>query len=426
MKTHIRTITLLCSLAVGTSYASADTYTTVASGNWTSGSTWSGGSAPATDVDGHDIVILHDVQVSNNDIKLMNGAEFNATGVDFTMQNGNFTVESGSAMFAGCHVVIADGFSIQITTGSGELSMIGCEVEVGQNFQNSEGIRYLEDVCLVVNENFQNAKGQDTLINVCAIIGASTSGNFQNDSDSSMHIEGSEFHLPNGDFQNASSATLSGDITAIWQENGNLQNSGQWTAQVANYCVSGQVTVSSSYLPSAEDCAGIAAAFFPCDCDDGTTTFCTGDDQVCPCGNELPGAGCENSTGGGGLLEAISGSTSVAADDLVLRTTGLPAGNLALMIVGIGYWDTNLGNGHLCVGPGGRKVFRFPAQLVDAAGAYSFGPGIVDYSFNYFADPIGHILPGETWNFQTWYRDPNGPCGGTSNLSSALSVTFGI
>ncbi len=175
---------------LGTSHASADTFSTVASGNWTDGSTWSGGSAPATDVDGDTILITHDVQVVNNDIKLINGAAFNATGVDFTMQNGNFTVESGTATFTGSHVVIADGFSIQITTSSGELTMIGCEVEVGQNFQNSEGVRYLEDICLVVNENFQNAKGQDTLIDVCAIIGASPSGNFQNDSKSTMHIEG--------------------------------------------------------------------------------------------------------------------------------------------------------------------------------------------------------------------------------------------
>lgn len=425
MKANIRTSLVLAPIAILVSSASAQTFTTVAPGNWTDGATWSGGVAPDTDVDGADIVIEHDLTVVNNDVKLLNGATFTATNVDFTMLNGNFTVENGDADFAGCHVVIADGFNIQITTTAGDLSMIGCEVEVGQNFQNSEGVRYLEDICLVVNENFQNAKGTDTLIDVCALIGASTSGNFQNDSDSTMHIEGSEFHLPNGDFQNASNADLTGDITAVWLENGNMQNSGTWTAIVANYCVSDQVTVPSGFLPAAQSCATIGAEFFPCDCsDDNIVTYCTGETQPCPCANQLPGQGCENQTGGGGTLEAIAGATSVAADDLVLRTSGLPPGQFGIMFMGIKQDTTALGNGVLCVSPGTLKIFRFPIQQVDASGAYTFGPGIVDHSFNFFEAPIGQILAGDTWNFQTWYRDPLGPCGTGSNLSSALSVTF--
>jgi hypothetical protein len=34
-------------------------------------------------------------------------------------------------------------------------------------------------------------------------------------------------------------------------------------------------------------------------------------------------------------------------------------------------------------------------------------------------NPTTAVLPGETWNFQCWYRD-----GGTSNFSDALEVTF--
>ena len=37
---------------------------------------------------------------------------------------------------------------------------------------------------------------------------------------------------------------------------------------------------------------------------------------------------------------------------------------------------------------------------------------------------FGSIVAGETWNFQAWYRDPQGPCGGFFNLSNAVSVTF--
>jgi hypothetical protein len=37
---------------------------------------------------------------------------------------------------------------------------------------------------------------------------------------------------------------------------------------------------------------------------------------------------------------------------------------------------------------------------------------------------FGRIDPGDTWNFQTWFRDPTGPCGFAFNLSNALAVTF--
>jgi SprB repeat len=309
--------------------ASAATYITVANGSWTSGSTWAGGSAPNTDVDGHTIVIQHDVTVVNHDIKLMNGATLTATGITFTMQNGNFTVENGSASFTGCNVEVAHGFSIQITTSQGALSMIGCQVHVGQNFQNSEGERYLEDVCLIVDESFQNAKGTDTLINVCALIGAVTSGNFQNDSDSDMYIEASEFHLPNGNFQNQSNANLSGTISALWLENGDLQNSGNWTASIAAYCVSGQVTVASSYLPGAQTCSTIAAFFNPCSCSssnpDPLAVTLVATHPVCH--GDLSGA-IDATVAGGTAPFSFAWSNGSATEDLA----GLAAGTYSVTV----------------------------------------------------------------------------------------------
>ena len=244
----------------------ATIYQTQSNGNWTSSSTWAGGIIPPTDINGHTILINHDVTVQNNNIKLMNGAEFSANGITFTMNGGNFIVEDGKATFTNCNVFIAHGWNFQLTTSNAEVAMIGCQVYIGQNFQNSEGERYLEDVCLIVDENYQNDKGTDTLINVCAVIGDSTSGNFQNNSDSWMHIVDSEFHLPNGDFQNQSNATLSGNISAVWLENGNFQNSGTWSALIGQYCVSGQVTIPVFYLPISMNCTTISSFFNPCSC----------------------------------------------------------------------------------------------------------------------------------------------------------------
>ncbi|MCP3919405.1 MAG: hypothetical protein GY711_28035 [bacterium] len=428
MQRKLRSLVFLGSFTLCLGHVSADTFTTAAAGNWTSGATWVGGVAPATDVDGDEILITHDVTVVNSNIKLIGGASFVATDVSFTMLNGNFVVEHGSAGFVGCQVLIEHGFSIQITTTAGTLSMVGCEVDVGQNFQNSEGVRYLEDVCLIVDENFQNAKGTDTLINVCALIGNSTSGNFQNDSDSLMHIEDSEFHLPNGNFQNQSSATLSGSITAIWLENGNLQNAGTWTAQVENYCVSGDVSGLSGFLPAAQGCADISAFFDPCNCDPRFEPVCLGT-SGCPCGNNVGDGegGCANSTGTGATLSA-SGSTSTAIDDLVLTASNLPADVFALLLAAQGAeMQLPLGDGNLCIGGPGLKIVRYlPATNSGPAGQVTLGPGIVALSCS---GPLGDpevtcIDPGETWYFQTWYRDLGGPCGGGVNTSSALGVLF--
>jgi hypothetical protein len=438
--------------------AHADTFTTAAAGNWTSGSTWVGGVAPATDVDGDDIVIGHDVVVVNNDIKLMNGATLSASSAGFTMSNGNFTVEDGSADFLGCNVYIEHGFNFQLTTSAASLTMIDCEVDIGQNFQNSEGFRYLENVCLIVDENFQNAKGDDTLINVCAIIGNDISGNFQNDSDSTMHIVDSEFHLPNGDFQNQSSASLSGNITAVWLENGNLQNDGTWTADVAHYCVSAQVTVNSTYLPAAEDCVGTPTFFEPCDCsgitdcndngvDDaldiaggmadldqngvpdecepGHEVYCVPDGTDvgladCPCSNDVqPGAsqGCINSTGMGATLVA-TGIPSFANDTMVLTATNFPVGSPGIFFAGTQSVNAPFSNGLRCVGGSTQRLDKI-AFGNDGTGMMP-APGFPELH------NLHNVNPGDTMHYQFWYRDPGGPCGGSSNLSNGVRVTWGI
>lgn len=280
-------------------YSYPAVFNTIAPGSWTNSSTW-GGAAPPTDISGHTVNVNHNVTVLNNDIKLLNNARLNVNGVSFTMQNGNFTVERGTAVFTGANVHIAHGFSLQLTKSTAVLRMVNCQVFIGQNFQNSEGKRYLENVCLVVDESFQNAKGVDTLINVCAIIGNNSSGNYQNDSGSSTYIQDSEFRLPNGNFQNQSSAILTGTITAIWLQNGSLQNVGTWTAFVSNYCVSQSVSIPSAYRSIGVGCAGISSFFNPCNCSGGTGPNITLTPTPAPCFGQSSGY----------ISTAVSGGTA--------------------------------------------------------------------------------------------------------------------
>ena len=142
----------------------------------------------------------------------------------------------------------------------------------------------------------------------------------------------------------------------------------------------------------------------------------------CPCGNDDPDAGCENSTGQGAVLRG-SGSASIAADDLFLTSSGLPANSWARYYMGAAPNALPFGNGLLCAGSGGYGQFRFPIVNAGAGGFVSLGLGVVEYSEQNF-NAQGQVHPGFTWIFQVWYRDPGGLCGSSFNTSNAYHVTF--
>ncbi|MCE9594013.1 MAG: hypothetical protein K8S98_07465 [Planctomycetes bacterium] len=144
------------------------------------------------------------------------------------------------------------------------------------------------------------------------------------------------------------------------------------------------------------------------------TTLCYGDGSSgnCPCGNAgVAGAGCKNSTGVGAKL-AATGSASVVADDLVLSVTQAAPGKSALFFQGVGSIAVPFQDGILCAG---GSIKRLEAVTLDANGSAQSGVSIVG---------AGAITPGVTRTYQTWFRDPQGPCGTASNLSSAVQVTW--
>ncbi len=151
------------------------------------------------------------------------------------------------------------------------------------------------------------------------------------------------------------------------------------------------------------------------------TPYCFSNSD-CPCGNIDPNAGCANSTSAGAFLSS-SGSASASADDLVLTVSNVPPNQFGILFMGGDQVVDRppFGDGLLCVAP--VPVFcRFPVQNSGSSGVMTEGPGIV--AFSQTLQPACHIDPGDTWYFQGWYRDPQGPCGGLFNLSNALSVTF--
>jgi len=70
-----------------------------------------------------------------------------------------------------------------------------------------------------------------------------------------------------------------------------------------------------------------------------------------------------------------------------------------------------------------RGLQHYPVRQSDSAGQLQYGPGeIVSLAASF---PMGsQPMPGETWYYQVFYRDPLGPCGTTFNATEALSVLW--
>ncbi len=125
-----------------------------------------------------------------------------------------------------------------------------------------------------------------------------------------------------------------------------------------------------------------------------------------------------NSTGGASSMTAY-GSSVVADNDLLLDTTGLPAGTVGYFVAGNAQnFVPNPGGsqGNLCLS---GTILRLvpPSLSTGAAGTLSVQIDVTNVGGQGVA-----FLPGDTWNFQCWHRDANPSV--TSNFSKALFVNF--
>lgn len=153
------------------------------------------------------------------------------------------------------------------------------------------------------------------------------------------------------------------------------------------------------------------------------TPSCFG--SSCPCGNDDLTAGCANHGDDGnhttGASLTTSGTADVGLDDLTLTVAGIVPNQFGLIFLGELNTSVTTGDGIRCVGAGPNGLWRFPVQQADGSGSFQL-TGVVAASQNFGA--TGWIDAGETWSFQGWFRDPNGPCGGGSNFTNAMTVTF--
>ncbi|MAE27471.1 MAG: hypothetical protein QF724_00570 [Planctomycetota bacterium] len=143
------------------------------------------------------------------------------------------------------------------------------------------------------------------------------------------------------------------------------------------------------------------------------TTFCVCDTSA-PCGNTDPTWGCANSTGSGASLTA-SGDSSVTGN-LDLTAANMPAGQFGVGIIAPSTMNMPFRDGKLCLTSG---IVRLGIRGTGGTGSFSF-TGVVGVA----ASRGVAIVPGDTWYFQAWYRDPAGPCANGSNLTNGVEVLF--
>ena len=138
-------------------------------------------------------------------------------------------------------------------------------------------------------------------------------------------------------------------------------------------------------------------------------------------GNEVVGCDPADNSSGGPALTFASGSSFATANQLRLRTQGLPTSTfgyyLTSRVVGGPIMPPN-SDGFLCLGGSiGRLV-----QLATQAGPD--GRATIDVDLSSLPQPTGAVAAqvGETWWFQVWYRDVATQV--TSNYTDAVGLTF--
>ena len=139
-------------------------------------------------------------------------------------------------------------------------------LSVGDIYTNNNGAVSLENVCLNVGTNYVVDNGTETWTNVCAEIGTAYGGSLQLNNAANVTMDASKIKIPSGSLWNATNSELTGTIDAIYILEGNIENFANWSTNVTEYCISGSVSIPSTYLPANESCNTINSNFNPCNC----------------------------------------------------------------------------------------------------------------------------------------------------------------
>ncbi|MFT5150913.1 MAG: glucose/arabinose dehydrogenase [Planctomycetota bacterium] len=136
------------------------------------------------------------------------------------------------------------------------------------------------------------------------------------------------------------------------------------------------------------------------------------------CGSSNYCSTAPNSAGSGAVMSS-SGSMSVTTNTFTLSANGAAPNQPGLFYYGPNQTSQAFGDGFRCVG---GSTFRL--NPVTTSNLLGDNNNALDFTTGVTGSGPGQIIPGSTWNFQYWFRDPGGPGGTGYNLSNGLSALF--
>ncbi|MCP3920429.1 MAG: hypothetical protein GY711_33290 [bacterium] len=148
-----------------------------------------------------------------------------------------------------------------------------------------------------------------------------------------------------------------------------------------------------------------------------TGLILTGNAGAGPIGSPYCGPAIPNSTAQPGLIEA-TGSVLVANNLVTLTASQLPPGQFGYFLVGQtqGFFNPPGSQGLICL-TGNIGRYNSVANIIQGpTGSISIDLTAIP------VNPPTAAMPGETWNFQCWYRDLNPTL--TNNFTDGLTITF--
>ncbi len=238
-------------------------FKTIADGDWDDPAVWENGVVPQLyDTIMSSISIEHFITIQTGNLWMSNNSELFVTNGGIDILDGSLTVYKAKGVFNNSIINVSNTLStFKILTGHSELYIKDCQLNVGHDFTNGNGVRKLENVCMTIGNNFNNSAGKDTLIN--ATITADKG--FYNNLFGNMYLHNSKLSTVTGNIWNSPSGQVEGDSVTLWSQNGDITNSGQWNAQIIQYCAAGSASNLGSSLPISEDCAGMPDLFADCE-----------------------------------------------------------------------------------------------------------------------------------------------------------------
>lgn len=125
-----------------------------------------------------------------------------------------------------------------------------------------------------------------------------------------------------------------------------------------------------------------------------------------------------NSFSADGAVINYRGTNSYSANDFTLTLSNAPPNRFARFLYGGAPAAVPTGDGVLCVSDPSSLLGQSPPSHIGPQGSLQYH---LDLSST--AGTPTAILPGTTWYFQAWFRDPAGGIG-NSNFSDAIEVIF--